>query len=94
MKADLYEIYVRTKLGDTYHPEDVREGIKQFLSDDGYRISFNIDGVVITLRRDMQVDSDMKYLDSHTGAKSIDAAVTIRDQGVSAPKPQPLQEPR
>lgn len=75
---DLYEMYVRTKQGATYYPRDVREGIRQFLSDDGYRISFNIDGVVITLRRDMQVDEDMRYLDEHTGTTSIDAAVTIR----------------
>lgn len=75
---DLYETYLRTKDGDTYHPETIREGIEQFLSDDGYRISFNIEGVVITLRRDMQVNSDMRYIDDFVGSESIDCAVTIR----------------
>jgi hypothetical protein len=76
--SDLYEIYVRTKDGDTYHPTDIREGIRQFLSEDGYRISFNIEGIVITLRRDMQVDDDMLNLDGILGHESVDAAVTIR----------------
>lgn len=75
---DLYETYLRTKDGDTYHPETIREGIEQFLSDDGYRISFNIEGVVITLRRDTQVNSDMRYLDDFVGSESVDCAVTIR----------------
>ena len=75
---DLYETYLRTAEGDTYHPKDIREGIAQFLSEDGYRISFNIEGVVITLRRDTQVDADMRYLDREVGSESIDCAVTIR----------------
>lgn len=75
---DLYETYVRTIEGDTFHPSDIREGIKQFLSDEGYRISFNIEGVVITLRKNIRVDSDMDYLDGMTNAESVDAAVTIR----------------
>ena len=75
---DLYETYVRTAEGDTYHPTDIREGIKQFLSEDGYRISFNIDGVVISLRRDLQVGSEQRFLDEHLDSESVDAAVTIR----------------
>lgn len=75
---DLYETYIRTKDGDTYHPEDIRKGIEQFLSEEGYRISFNIEGVVITLRRDTQVDSDMRFLDKEVHAESVDCAVTIR----------------
>jgi len=75
---DLYETYVRTANGDTYHPEDIQEGMEQFLGKDGYRISFNIEGVVITLRRDTNVDADMKFLDEHINSESIDCAVTIR----------------
>lgn len=75
---DLYETYIRTAEGDTYHPKDIREGIADFLSENGYRISFNIEGVVITLRRDMNVDADMRFLDEHVNAESVDCAVTIR----------------
>ena len=75
---DLYETYIRTAEGDTFHPRDIREGIEQFLSKDGYRISFNIEGVVITLRRDSNVDVDMKFIDEYTNAQSVDCAVTIR----------------
>jgi hypothetical protein len=75
---DLYETYIRTAEGDTYHPEDIREGMKQFLGPDGYRISFNIDGVVITLRRDTNVDADIARLDEQLNTDSVDCAVTIR----------------
>jgi hypothetical protein len=76
--VDLYETYIRTAEGDTYHPTDIRKGIAQFLSGDGYRISFNIDGVVITLRKDTLVDADMRFLDEKLGSESVDCAVTIR----------------
>ncbi len=75
---DLYETYLRTTEGETYHPTDIREGIEQFLGEKGYRISFNIEGVVITLRRDMQVDADMRFIDSQVGGESVNCAVTIR----------------
>jgi len=75
---DLYETYLRMKDGNTYHPENIREGIAQFLSDDGYRISFNIEGVIITLRRDTFVDADMQFIDKETGGASMDCVVTVR----------------
>ena len=77
-KPDLYEVYIRTADGDTYHPKDIREGLKDFLGENGYRISFNIDGVVFTLRRDTNVDSDRNFLDEHLQSESVDCAVTIR----------------
>lgn len=58
---DLYETYVRTVDGDTYHPKDIREGIDQFLSDKGYRITFNIDGVIITIRRDPEFPVEKRH---------------------------------
>jgi len=77
--ADVYETYIRTADGQTYYAEDAKEGIKQFLSDDGYRISFNIEGVVITLRKGVEVDTDMTWLDEMlTGQVSVNCAVTIR----------------
>lgn len=77
-KPDLYEIYIRTAEGDTYHPTDIREGLADFLGPNGYRISFNIEGVVITLRRDTHVGSEQAYLDEHLGSESVECAVTIR----------------
>lgn len=75
---DLHETYIRTADGDTYYPNSVREGIKDFLGENGYRISFNIEGVVITLRRDTNVDDDILKLDTELNADSVDCAVTIR----------------
>ena len=75
---DLYETYIRTAEGETYHPENIRKGMEDFLGPNGYRISFNIDGVVITLRRDTNVDPDFARLDEMLDAESVDCAVTIR----------------
>lgn len=73
----MYETYIRTEAGDTYHPKNFREGLEQFLSEDGYRLSFNIDGVIITLRRG-SVSDVMRRLDDHLAQESVDCAITIR----------------
>lgn len=76
---ELFEVYIRNTDGDTRHCT-LRDGLREFLKEDnGYRISFNIEGVVITLRRDTLVDADMRYLDEKLGNQiSLDCAVTIR----------------
>jgi hypothetical protein len=78
MKSDLYETYTRDTNGQTAHYDSVREGLAEFLGDEGYRISFNLDGIVVTLRKGVQVDSDLLYLDEHLGTTSVNCAVTIR----------------
>ncbi len=75
---DLYETYIRTAEGETYHPDDIRKGLEDFLGPNGYRISFNIDGVVFTLRRDTNVGEQQAFLDEAIGSESVDCAVTIR----------------
>jgi hypothetical protein len=73
----VYEVYVRTADGETYHT-DLRTGLKQFLDPEkGYRISLDIDGVVITLRNSWDI-SLIKELDEHLGHKSIEVCATIR----------------
>lgn len=72
---DLYETYLRDTEGRTWHPESIREGLDHFLSDEGYRISFNIDGVVITLRRNSQVEPRFNAM---LNEKNVDCSVTIR----------------
>lgn len=74
---DLYETYIRTANDETYHPANFREGMEQFLSEDGYRLSINIDGVKITLRRG-RVSDTMRHLDDYLAQESVDCAVTIR----------------
>lgn len=76
--SDLYETYTRDVNGNTTHHESVREGLQQFLGDEGYRISFNLDGIVITLRKDTPVDAHIEYLDRHLGSISRNCSVTIR----------------
>lgn len=77
-KPDLYETYIRNAEGDTYYLTDIRKGLEDFLSHNGYRISFNLDGVVFTLRRDTEVDSDTSWLDDQLNQDSVKCAVTIR----------------
>ena len=77
MTPDLYETYLRDKDGRAYEPESFRKGVEQFLSEDGYRISFNIEGVVFTLRHS-QVSDELRFLDDHLAQESLDCAVTIR----------------
>lgn len=77
MEDQLFEVYIRNQNGETKDCS-IREGIKEFLdADNGYRISFNIEGVVITLRRG-SVSDDLRYLDSMLPQESLDCAVTIR----------------
>jgi hypothetical protein len=77
MEDQLYEVYIRNQDGDA-RDCDIRDGIKEFLNaDNGYRISFNIEGVVITLRRG-SVSDELRYLDSMLPQESLDCAVTIR----------------
>lgn len=76
---DLYETYVRTAEGETYHPDDIRKGLEDFLGPNGYRISFNIDGVVITLRRDQGLtDDETRFLDEALNQDTVPCEVTIR----------------
>lgn len=77
-KPDLYETYIRTAQGDTYHPADIRTALKDFLGPNGYRLSFNFEGVVITLRRDVNVGPEQARLDEYLNSESVDCAVTIR----------------
>jgi hypothetical protein len=63
--------------GSTYHPEDFRTGVEEFLSEEGYRLSFNIDGVVITLRKG-SIGDDLRAIDEYLPQQSVDCAVTIR----------------
>lgn len=76
---DLYETYVRTSEGETYHPKDIRKGLEDFLGPNGYRISFNIDGVVITLRRDTQTYPEIEEVNELLGQDVLDCSVTIRN---------------
>jgi hypothetical protein len=77
MKDDVFEIYVRNQDGDT-HFASLRNGLREFLdAENGYRLSINIDGVRITLRKG-SVSDELRYLDSMIEDQtSLDCAVTI-----------------
>lgn len=79
MNDQVYEVYIRNEDGDTHHVDTLRDGLTEFLDlDNGYRISINIEGIVITLRRDSTAEN-MHLLDEHVGNQlSLDCAVTIR----------------
>lgn len=74
---NVFEVYLRDNAGDTYHLP-LREGLKEFLDPDkGYRISINIEGVVITLRNSWDINS-LQWLDDQLGHKTVEVAATIR----------------
>ena len=74
---EVFECYVRDAKGNTsFLP--LREALKQFLDlENGYRLSINIEGVVLTLRNEWDIGM-LHQLDEHLGHKTIEAAVTIR----------------
>lgn len=77
MTDQLFEVYVRNADGDTHHT-DLRTGLREFLDpENGYRISLNIEGVVITLRNswDRETSSQLaEFLDD----RNIECLATIR----------------
>ena len=73
----MYKTYIRTSDGETYHPKNFREGLEQFLSKDGYRLSIIIDGVKLTLRKG-GVSEELKKLDDYFAQESLDCALTIQ----------------
>jgi len=74
---EAFEVYLRTAQGDTYH-KPLREGLKEFLDpENGYRLSINIEGVVITLRTAWDMDT-IRQLDQHLEQQSVECVATIR----------------
>lgn len=77
MLDEFFEVYLRNADGDTYH-KSLREGLKEFLDPEkGYRISINIEGVVITLRNSWDLTL-LHQLDEHLDQKSVEVVATIR----------------
>lgn len=67
----VYEVYIRTSNGETKHLP-LREGLEEFLDPlKGYRISINIEGVVITLRNSWDRDQSLEQ-------SSLEVLATIR----------------
>lgn len=77
MIEQLYECYVRNADGRAFDT-NIRDGVANLLSGNGYRLSINIEGVVFTLRKG-SVSGELRHLDDMLpGQTSIDCAVTIR----------------
>jgi hypothetical protein len=77
MSDQVFEVYLRDSDGDTCH-KPLREGLKQFLSNDGYRLTLNVEGVAITMRRNTEKDQQTMWLDEQLNQLSEDVMVTIR----------------
>lgn len=77
MADEVYEVYIRDVEGEC-KDMPFREGLAQFLSNDGYRLSINIEGVTIVLRKDIRLDSDRIFLDTQLNEISVDAMVTVK----------------
>lgn len=77
MADEVFEVYLRDNDGDAYHIP-FREGLERFLSDDGYRITINIEGVAMTLRKGANTDAETKFLDDHLAQISMDCLLTVR----------------
>lgn len=77
MSDQVYEVYLRNTDGDTKHLP-LREGLREFLSEDGYRLTLNVEGVAITFRRNTVKDSNTFWLDEYLNQLSEDVMITIR----------------
>lgn len=82
MAEELFEVYIRDQDGRTYHT-DIRKGLEQFLSEEGYRITFNIEGCAITLRRG--TDATDSTTDSLLDQESVNCTATIRGLRIEEP---------
>jgi len=78
---EVYEAYIRDADGGTrYMP--FRQAMEHFLGEDGYRVSINVEGVRLTLRKDTRMGEYTQYLDEHIpGRRSTEALVTIDGMG-------------
>lgn len=77
MADEVFEVYIRNAEGDTYH-RPLREGLKEFLDPEkGYRITINIEGVVITLRNSWDRQRP-HYMDIELNQNSLEVLATIR----------------
>jgi hypothetical protein len=79
MSDQVFEVYLRSQDGSTYH-KPLREGLIDFLNpDNGYRITINIEGVRIILRNTWDIDEQHRfdsYFDSRT---SVECCATIEN---------------
>jgi hypothetical protein len=73
----VFEVYLRDADGRTYH-KPLREGLKDFLdSENGYRITLNIEGVKIILRNSWDKEIT-DQLDDYLGSSSVEVLATVR----------------
>lgn len=69
--------YIRTAQGGTFHTETMDEALEQFVSEDGYRITFSGAKVEIVIRR----DADPRNLaeDELLKQTSYNATIVVRE---------------
>lgn len=71
--------YIRTVHGDTYHLDTLEEALRVFVSDDGYRITFIVDGLEVVIRRSSDThdeNGNHKLL----GEDAYKATVVVKDK--------------
>lgn len=76
-KDEVYEVYLRDTMGGTFYLP-LREGLGQFLGPDGYRLTLNIEGITIVLRRDTTNDADITLLDDALAQVSVECLATVK----------------
>lgn len=70
--------YIRTGGGDTFYVETLEEAIRDFCSDDGYRLSIKTANHWIVIRRSDKTKDD-QGVHKILGERKYVATVTIRD---------------
>lgn len=73
--------YIRTRNGATFHVDSLEEALKEFASDEGYRLTLNAGGVEVIIRR-ADLPNDSEYSD--VVGQNFSANVTIRKEPSSA----------
>lgn len=71
--------YIRTNIGQTFYVDTLEEALKQFASEDGYRLTLTSDSLEVVIRRSSK-ETDEQGIHSILGEAAYNASVIIRDR--------------
>lgn len=71
--------YIRTNNGQTFYVDTLEEALKQFASEDGYRLTLTSDSLEVVIRRSRK-ETDEQGIHSILGEAAYNASVIIRDR--------------
>lgn len=71
--------YIRTNAGQTFYVDTLEEALKQFASEDGYRLTLTSDSLEVVIRRSSK-ETDEQGIHSILGEAAYNATVIVRNR--------------